>query len=285
MHRELKPNEKLSRAVRRIARKEAHSLSERFKKRNFCVQAESVHKIRTGVKKMRAWLRLIRDRFDRRSYHEQTDGWRAIADALAPLRDVEVELETWQAMSRQYSRSIPKSERNSWRKALVAERENQLLKVTALRRRLKLQSRFARRGVESWPLKGLKKRELRSGIKRAHRRFRKALENAKVYTTGDNLHEWRKRTKDLLYQLRIVKSVGPEAVGELLPPLERLGECLGNDHDLARLEADAGKFTPRLAATLRRGIRARRAQLQQTALKLGCEISANPPALLSRWVK
>ena len=54
---------------------------------------------------------------------------------------------------------------------------------------------------------GLLRREnwkaLEPGLDRGYRRGRHAFERARTKPTVDNLHEWRKRAKDLWYALRL----------------------------------------------------------------------------------
>lgn len=54
-----------------------------------------------------------------------------------------------------------------------------------------------------------------------------------------NLHELRKRTKDLLYELELLCCVWPEMIGPLVEQAHHLTDLLGDDHDLAVLRAIA----------------------------------------------
>ena len=53
-----------------------------------------------------------------------------------------------------------------------------------------------------------------------------------------NLHEWRKRAKDLWYQLRILRDAWPRLLGVTVDQAHELTELLGDHHDLAVLAED-----------------------------------------------
>lgn len=94
------------------------------------------------------------------------------------------------------------------------------------------------------------------------------------------MHEWRKRAKDLWYQVRILKPIQADALGELARCLKQIGQYLGDDHDLFMLEQAA-----RQAGLERRELEAvsqivatRRAQLQKKAFALGRELYVEKPS-------
>src|SRR5262249_14754613 len=120
---------------------------------------------------------------------------------------------------------------------------------------------------------------LASGLKRTYKRGRLGRAAAADATT-ENLHEWRKRVKDLWYHLEILQPMRPEILGELAEKAHRLADLLGDDHDLAVLRSmltegavSAGDEGPRVLALIDR----RRAELQQEAGPLGDELYRDRP--------
>lgn len=55
---------------------------------------------------------------------------------------------------------------------------------------------------------------------------------------AENVHEWRKRTKDLWYQLRILRNAWPPVIYETAEQAHDLADLLGDHHDLAVLAED-----------------------------------------------
>ena len=78
---------------------------------------------------------------------------------------------------------------------------------------------------------------MRSGLKAACKKARRALAVARRSATDANLHELRKRVKDLWYDLRLLGGDRPPPIEALTKRLRDLGQKLGDDHDLAMLLA------------------------------------------------
>jgi CHAD domain-containing protein len=285
MNHQLKPDEKLSDGIRRIARKEAFAIRKQIRKKQFYSRSISVHQVRIGVKKMRALLRLIRRQLGERLYHKQNDAWRSVGNSLAPLRNMQVQLKTLDKVCGSALWQISDEEFASLHEVLSKEREAHFDLVEVSKKPLKLKLHAALRGMNGWPLKGLKNRDLRSGLKKSHHRFLKAYERARAAPTNGNLHEWRKRTKDLLYQLNMMKLLVRKSVEKLFGSLEQIGKDLGDHHDLALLERMIAKCDPPVSKQLRSSIRQRRVELQQSAFKLSRELSLNDPFPFDRWIK
>jgi CHAD domain-containing protein len=68
-----------------------------------------------------------------------------------------------------------------------------------------------------------------------YRRAGDAHEEAIADPTVEKLHEWRKQAKYLRYQLEILTPIWPERMEELAREADRIGDLLGDDHDLAVL--------------------------------------------------
>ena len=62
-----------------------------------------------------------------------------------------------------------------------------------------------------------------------------AFGHARRQPSDENLHEWRKRLKDLLYQLRLLQAAWPTVLGAYVQEAHRLADLLGDDHDLTVL--------------------------------------------------
>jgi CHAD domain-containing protein len=64
------------------------------------------------------------------------------------------------------------------------------------------------------------------------------MKRALAEPSAENAHEWRKRTKDLWYQLRMVEDAWPELLGATVGQAHELTDLLGGHHDLAVLAED-----------------------------------------------
>jgi hypothetical protein len=88
----------------------------------------------------------------------------------------------------------------------------------------------------------------------------------------EKLHEWRKQTKYLFYQLEVLRPICPEPMKELIDEADRMGELLGDDHDLAVLRqflTDVpGRFGDDVGVLVAL-IDRRRAELEEEAVSRG----------------
>jgi CHAD domain len=92
---------------------------------------------------------------------------------------------------------------------------------------------FAR--VDDWPLDDADWGAAHGGIARSYRRGRNAFDRADADPSTENLHELRKRVKDLWYHERLLKGAWPSVIGTQADEAHALSDLLGDDHDLAVL--------------------------------------------------
>jgi CHAD domain-containing protein len=120
------------------------------------------------------------------------------------------------------------------------------------------------------------------GLKRIYGQGRQRLRAAQAKPTSANLHAWRKRVKDLRYSAEILAPAGPKRMRRTAKRADRLGELLGEEHDLALL----GDLVERRAELFaddagRRGllklIGRRRSRLRREALRRGDKLYARKP--------
>jgi len=104
--------------------------------------------------------------------------------------------------------------------------------------------------------------------------YRRGRAAAAKPATDEDLHEWRKRVKDLWYQARLlsIKRVARDA--------KALSKLLGDDHDLAVLSTELPHDDP-----LQPLIGDRRAALQKRARKLGARVYEKPPKAFRKRVR
>src|SRR5438309_11304865 len=89
--------------------------------------------------------------------------------------------------------------------------------------------------IRSWQLDQLECERLRRNVQATYKRGRKMLETTVEKTSTKNIHAFRKRAKELWYQLRLLRPLSPVVFEELDNELATIGECLGQLHDLAFL--------------------------------------------------
>ena len=106
-------------------------------------------------------------------------------------------------------------------------------------------------------------------------------------STGE-LHDWRKRAKDLWYQHRLLRDAHPTVVGAYAKDAHVLADLLGDDHDLAVLRATIVHHDPPAATApvdldpVVDLIDVRRASLQAQARDVARRLYAEKPKAFAR---
>jgi CHAD domain-containing protein len=129
---------------------------------------------------------------------------------------------------------------------------------------------------DAWPLRDLDADALAESLKRTYKRGRDAFALADRKPTTSNLHEWRKRVKDLWYQERLLEDTWPGVMKAQAKEAKKLSQLLGEDHDLAVLADRVND------SQLHRMIDERRAELLADSRELGRRIYAERPKAFAR---
>ncbi|HUA04865.1 MAG TPA: CHAD domain-containing protein [Solirubrobacteraceae bacterium] len=248
---------------------------------------EAVHSARKDLKKERSLLRLFRGTLDPAERRRENDAVRHAAQLLSTARDAEVMVQALDDLSERFAGQVPKRTFTTIRKQLTAERDpaRASLLDSGLTDDVADELKAVRARIDDWRLGRGGWRAIESGLDRSYRRGRSGLERAAAEPSVENFHEWRKRTKDLWYHLRVLTPISPGIVGGQAKDAHRLADLLGDDHDLAvlrkRLEQTADAITADLDPAFGL-IDHRREQLQQEAVLLGRRLYAEKPSAFSR---
>jgi CHAD domain-containing protein len=271
--------------LRGIARAEVGAIAKHLKGRRSNDEGHAVHEARKHLKKTRALLRLVRDELGDRAYRQENGTFRDIGRVLSARRDAEVLVEAFQKLRRQHAR-VPETGLLKLEN-LLRGRHQKIFETGAGNHDPGPSLKAARRRVGGWPLEHLKSADLVSALERTYRRGREALKEAGLVRTNENLHAWRKRVKDLGYQLRLVEPLSPKTIAEVAEATKKLGELLGDDHDLAMLDAvsKSARLTRKEARSISEWIRGHRESLQAAAFDLGRRFYADQPARFAERIR
>lgn len=228
----LRAGESIRDGVRRIARHEIDAIIAALRGP---LGEEAVHEVRKATKRLRALLRLVRDQIGSRRYRRENRAFRDAARALSPARDAEVLVATvtWLAAQLGGRRRLLGAVVRTARRDLRSARRS--ARPPAVRKRLVASMRRARSRVASWPISDDGWKAIAPGVRRIYEGGRAAWRDAGAAPTVKNLHEWRKRAKDLRYALDLFEPLWPPVLKALADETDALGDRLGEDHDLALL--------------------------------------------------
>jgi CHAD domain-containing protein len=240
----------------------------------------AVHSARKDLKKTRSLLRLAQPGMPGKAYRSENGRLRDIAQSISGARDADVMLATFA------ERSVGRVPEQA-----IAALHAQLAEAAARAPSGGGSSvpddvvpalEVAIEGVATWPLDGCDRATLIAGAARAYRRGKRGLKVAAHDPSVENMHEWRKRAKDLWHAAQILRLADPKRLKAVGRDAHRLSDLLGDDHDLAVLATHAARrmtpSQPDAPALLEMLIARRRAELQKQALRCGKKLYALSPA-------
>jgi CHAD domain-containing protein len=221
---------------------------------------QAVHNARKDMKKLRALLRLVRGEIGDEVVRRERAAFRDVQGELSGRRDADVMLATLESLD------LPAKEAGPVRQALEAHR----LRMSAGSHEDAIEMlTSARARVVDWPLGSDGFAAFEDGLRWIYRRGRRAYRRALAEPTDENLHEWRKRVKDLWYALSLLGESWKPVMDALADEAHELSDRVGDDHDLAVLSAWSDE--PALEEPIAR----RRAELQEQAFAYGARLYAD----------
>jgi CHAD domain-containing protein len=273
--------------LRRCAREQLDLAIDELSNRVADDPIEAVHDARKALKKARSLLRLGRGTLDPDERRRDNAALRGAGRELSAARDAEVMLEATDDLIERFAGRVPEATFDAIRSHLVATRDpaRRRLLESGLTGQVAEELGAVRSPIDDWTLQRSGWKALEPGLERCYARGRAGLKQARSHPTVENLHDWRKRTKDLWYHLRLLKPLAPGIVGGAAKDVDKLSKLLGDDHDLAvlheALERGAGDLEVDVGAVLEL-IDHRRRQLQAGALGIGERLYAEPAKLFVR---
>ncbi len=276
--------------MRRIALARADSALERLREaERIDDPAARIHGARKDLKKLRAAVRLLRRELGDGLYRAENRRYRDAGRQLSAARDAEVKLRTLEALRERFPERLTPEAVGEWRGELEAERERAVADAhggaSIAIARDAVEAGRAR--IAAWPLRTDSWKLVGPGVERSYRRGRRAMRRAAESPGGENLHEWRKRAKDLWYHLRILEGALPGSLAGAVDRADELAAALGDHHDLTVLREDllARDLPIPHRPVLAEAIEERQDELTAAAFELGETLYAKRPRAFRRKLR
>jgi CHAD domain-containing protein len=243
----------------------------------------AVHKARKDLKKLRSLLRLVRGELRRSEYRTENARYRDAGRLLSDLRDADVKLETLATLIERFDDLSGLDDFAGMLHRQRAREDDRRDDAVAAAAAAIDEGGDA---VEGWRLPSGRWNPIGDGFARSYRRGRRAYRRVRDGDgTDEAVHEWRKRAKDLWYHLRVVRPAWRAVLEPAADEAHKLGDLLGDHHDLALLSEDARAhpecFDDGAGKALLSAIRARQEELLEQAIPLGALIYAEKPKAAS----
>src|ERR1043166_8923214 len=201
MAHEFKRKESVPKGIRRLGRKRVESALECLNGRD---DMEAIHGTRKEIKKLRATLRLSRNAITKKDFRRIAKLLGDAANELAPARDAFIKAKTLRDLARHFNgQVVPSATRRPgaiFRAGLDAEINR--LRKKRTEERVETILRNIGRQWQRLQGKGKGWKALAPAVNTAYREGRNAYQAALRNSSPERFHEWRKRAKDLLYQVR-----------------------------------------------------------------------------------
>ncbi len=261
--------------------------------------AGAVHESRKSIKRIRSLLRLIRYDLPQDVYRYEDRSLQKTGRMISEVRSASALAATANMIEQLYGDFLAAGAFEEMIAKLEARRD--ILELHALEdpnlvARVVRNLERAYHRYSSWPtdpearaVYGLGIRDgyqaIAPGLRNTYSRGRREMVIAFTRTSPDAFHSWRKRAKYLRHQMEFLAPIWPEAIAGVAVTLDRLGELLGEDHDLQELNELIHSRNdlcpdPRERSLFAALISQRRSELQVAAEVLGRRVYAEKPAWL-----
>jgi CHAD domain-containing protein len=242
----------------------------------------AVHTARKALKKERSLLRLGRSAIKPSQRRRQNARVRDAARRLSAARDADVMLSALADLGERYVGQVPAGTIGAVRERLESQRDmtRHGVEASAAIAEALDELRVARSRAQAMELRGGGWSLIGAGLQRSYARGRRAMRRAQRAPTLANMHDWRKRAKDLWYHLRLLKLSAPNALSGHIDEAHALSDLLGDLHDLDVLRATLAALAPELAidiGPLDALVAHRRAGLREEAGFVGARLYAETP--------
>src|SRR6266705_6457237 len=249
----------------------------------------TVHEVRKHLKKLRAAMRLAIGQVGKNCHTQEDRCVREIGRLVSDLRDAQVRLQTFIELRDKASKKTKRQLFQRTEELLLLERESFSAAFAGWQSQAIPQLESVKTRLMNWPLDSLNWKQICGAVAKIYKRGQRELAKTICDPEPENFHAWRKRVKDLWYQLRILQPLNRVVLEEMAHDAEVLGELLGSEHDFdflwARLERESGDEALRdELACLQKLIRKQGKRLRTNALELGRRFYAEPAKAFAKRI-
>jgi CHAD domain-containing protein len=248
-----------------------------------------VHEVRKHLKKLRAAMRLAVGAVGKNCHAEEDRCVRNIGRMVSDLRDAQVRLQTFIKLRNKAAKNSGKQCFPRTEELLVLERESFSAAFAGWQKDAIPQLKDVKARLMAWPLDHLNWKQICNAVCKIYRRGQRALATTIDDPEAENFHAWRKRVKDVWYQLRILQPLNRTVLEEMAQDAKVLGELLGPEHDLhflrARLQKEIGdEALAEEVEKVQKLIGKRCKRLRGDALELGRRFYAEPSKAFAKRI-
>jgi len=196
-----------------------------------------LHECRKRLKKLRALLRLVRSA-DKDFFRRENARYRDTAHRLAGGREATALIETVDRLIDAYPKDTASGELDGIREALAARREARLREGAGVEEQIEAALAACKEGRAEFRRLELSDEPeatadlIAAGVKKVLRKSIRAHKAARKDGTAEQFHEMRKGVKNHWMHLQLLRAFWPNPAKRRRKAADRLGQRLGDLHDL-----------------------------------------------------
>ena len=197
-----------------------------------------IHDVRVLMKKSRASMKLIKSQVDPGMFKREYSAFREVGIKMRQWRENSVHRKNLRYLKKKYPKIFNGLTDNDKLNLLLKKPEPdeevyegmraEIAAIVSILDKSSYRIRFQ-------SMNNLDTRMLIRELEQTYSQVSDCYITARNYQKTANLHEFRKRAKDFLYQLYFFRSMKPRSIRDLEKKLDSLTQCLGRYNDLSVL--------------------------------------------------
>jgi len=202
---------------------------------------EDVHVTRKNFKKTRTILRMIKSDIGIETFKRENSFYAESGRTLSDLRDSTVLIYTFNKLIKKSDLKTSGFDFSIFRNFLIEKHNNisaSKHKKSEVINSLSTELILARSRVFDWGISGDSFKIIKKDLRRIYEQGQIQMYAVLNEAIKQNVHEWRKRVKDLWYSMRILSNIWPEIMNPLVNLLRKLSDTLGDTNDLYLLKEE-----------------------------------------------
>ena len=241
-----------------------------------------IHNMRTGFKKIRAYLLLLRTDLGEDLYKNESRLFRDEGKGIADLRDSYVVYMTMEQLVVKYPDQLHNNTVAYIKNILAQDYETKKKLAIEQDELTKLAARLQENKIRilDWNLPEGNEGLIFDMLRDRYATGVLQMSESKTGKSDKKLHNWRKDVKHLWYQVRVFEPFKPDILTAYCELLHSLSDFLGEDHDLVVLNEnlhESGDIEKQNGIKIiKQCINAERAKLQTGAFSVAGDIFAEP---------
>ena len=196
-----------------------------------------VHDIRVLMKRSRATIRLLKSQIGDESFSREYSALREVGRIMRSWRETSVHRKLLKYLKKKYPELFSRLTDNEKINLLLTKNLSEKTPSPEMKKDIETIIGLLHKSDYRWRFRSMNNLDPHLLLKELEITFNSASFSylkARNYPTSVNIHEFRKITKDFLYQLWYFRSLKPKVIKDLEKRLENLAQNLGkyNDHSV-----------------------------------------------------